>query len=94
MSNTVRLFADCNAFRAVEHFASFIRAFDLRERKLKNKKKTKKIEIYSYYRFYFYFTFRFFAFDITNSVFGFGATSMAFGRFADWIANCWAIKFY
>jgi len=40
----------------------------------------------------FNFAFRFFAFDIANSVFWFGARSMAFGRFANWIANCRAMR--
>jgi len=61
VSNTMRLFADSNALRAIKHFTSFIRALN--------------------------FAFRFFTFDVANSVFRLGARSMAFRRFADWIAN-------
>jgi hypothetical protein len=61
MSNTMRLFADCYAFGAVEHFATFIRAFN--------------------------FTVWFFAFNVANSVLWFSAGSVAFRRFANWVAN-------
>ncbi len=32
VSNAMRLFADCYAFRAVKHFAAFIRAFNLEKK--------------------------------------------------------------
>ncbi len=39
----------------------------------------------------FDFTFGFFAFDVANCVFGFGARSVAFRRFADGVANSGAM---
>jgi hypothetical protein len=66
VGDAVRLFANCNALGAVEHFAAFVGALD--------------------------FTFGLFAFDIADCVFGFGAGSMAFGGFADWVANGWAVR--
>ena len=40
----------------------------------------------------FNFTFGFFAFDVADCVFGFGAGSMTFRRFANWVANSWAVR--
>ncbi len=65
MSDAVRLFAYSNALRTVEHFATFIWAFNL--------------------------AFGFFTFYITDCVFWFGARSVAFGRLANGITNCWAM---
>jgi len=66
MSNAMGLFANCDTFGAVEHFATFIWAFD--------------------------FTFGFFAFNVADGVFGFGARSMAFWWFANWVANSGAMR--
>ena len=44
----------------------------------------------------FNFTFGFFAFDVTDCVFGFGARSMALRGFANWVANggaMWVVTF-
>jgi len=108
MSNAMRLFAYSDAFRAVKHFTSFIRAFDLFFKKFnysfillkkiysvlcffrkKIIRSSLSIKIFNYL---IYFAFRFFAFNIANSVFRFSTWSMAFGRFADWIANCWTMR--
>ena len=70
VSYTMRSFANCYTFWAIEHFASFIWAFN--------------------------FTLRFLAFNIANCVFGFGTASVAFWRFAYWVADSgavWVITF-
>ena len=66
VSDTMRLFADCYTFWAVEHLATFIWAFN--------------------------FAFWFFAFYITDGVSWFSAGSMAFRRFAYWVADSWAVR--
>jgi len=66
MGNAMGLFADSNTFWAIEHFATFIWAFD--------------------------FAFRFLAFNVTDSVLWLGTGSMAFWGFANWIADCGAMR--
>ncbi len=61
VSDAMRLFANCDTLRAVEHFASFVWAF--------------------------YFALRLFAFDIANGVLGFSTRSVAFGGFANRVAD-------